>query len=623
MTPKAENRQRSRYHNIDPPPLRVHEEDDDGSISYSKDSRSSRGSTIGSSIANDSQSYTSTSSSTLDTMPSTRRSTRSTSASRRITSTTRGSSSDKYRRGHDTNNGVGRSGCRTKPNLLLPSLLSPDPQTRTMPMTASSRTRNNQPHPSYEHPNGHDKYRSQPASPRHHIHHVSKPMAASQSAMRNGASSNFSPRRGYSIKTTPAATTTMASPASSYRERRTVALAEMRSSNKINIPAPLIIRTPPSASFSERPSLTVRSSRPAPLSRHQSEPLSYREFQHLPTAPATAGAAAADYQHGLPPFSPRQYSSSLASRMANLQLHAESNNSSSGRHPPTITRDYDPRMTTTTNLGLNIDNNMSRLPNNNPYGSTSLTPKSLHEQERFNFNSYEQHQYRSVDSLSLAHYQTIQERQMIQQEQMAAAAAAASLNHQDEARLMTLQQQQQVPTRSHLMGMNGVGNSPSSSVGMPLPPVVASTTNTAHPYPTSMMASSFNSGTNTAAATAASAHTNNHYSSNANHYPNMQPLQPQTPSKVRFTNNVYERVLEDNSRQQKHHHPMLSSGQQYQHQQQLQHQSQHQLQLQQQQQELPSMMAYPQQHHQQQQHFATSSSALPLYESRNDYPSMR
>ncbi|KAL7554911.1 hypothetical protein ACHAWF_018467 [Thalassiosira exigua] len=105
------------------------------------------------------------------------------------------------------------------------------------------------------------------------------------------------------------------------------------------------------------------------------------------------GRAPGSLHGALPPFSPRQYSASLAARMASLEL----DNAGSRMHPP-------PR----------IDTSLPQLM----YGRTSLTPKSLHEQERYRMSLYSRqgrnNQYpphsRDFESLELAQNRTIHER---------------------------------------------------------------------------------------------------------------------------------------------------------------------------------------------------------------------
>lgn len=213
-----------------------------------------------------------------------------------------------YRRRSRSVPGTKRGGSTMKQNLLLPTLCSPDPDG----MRLSSPMR---------------KTRSQSPSPRHHHRNhfgakVLQPVVTKGSSKPNHLLP-YSPRRGYKA-------------------------------------------THPPTSFSEsRPEMR---SRPAPLSRFVSEPLS---------------------SHGLPQFSPRQYSPSLASKMASLHSRQQA---------------------------------IPIAPHHHPYGGVSLTPKSLHEQDRFGFNSYDlqqrssgRDQYRrpisqNFEPLTLAQHQTLHER---------------------------------------------------------------------------------------------------------------------------------------------------------------------------------------------------------------------
>merc|ERR1719296_515789 len=102
------------------------------------------------------------------------------------------------------------------------------------------------------------------------------------------------------------------------------------------------------------------------------------------------------------------------------------NNGSRLINPPHInTRNIDDGRMMPPHLKVNTNtrgNGFDKLLTRHTYGASSLTPKSLHEQERFGFMPYKQHQKRNegrdstypatrnVDSLSLANHQTIGER---------------------------------------------------------------------------------------------------------------------------------------------------------------------------------------------------------------------
>lgn len=172
--------------------------------------------------------------------------------------------------------------------------------------------------------------------------------------------------------------------------------------------------------------------RPAPLARRaDSEPLQrhqpmisqqQREFHYSADHAGTRAGLS-----GAIPFSPRlrqQYSPSLASRMANLNLTVDTD-------------------------GLSVNDRYHGDDGTMPsHRYASFTPKSLHEQERFGFKpSYEygtrQQRFdtdpasRNFDSLSLAQHQTVQER--MQQNGMAHGQGRL-----EPMRGLVQQQQQQV-----------------------------------------------------------------------------------------------------------------------------------------------------------------------------------
>eukprot|EP00584_Thalassiosira_punctigera_P000641 CAMPEP_0172528950 /NCGR_PEP_ID=MMETSP1067-20121228/3154_1 /TAXON_ID=265564 ORGANISM="Thalassiosira punctigera, Strain Tpunct2005C2" /NCGR_SAMPLE_ID=MMETSP1067 /ASSEMBLY_ACC=CAM_ASM_000444 /LENGTH=739 /DNA_ID=CAMNT_0013312929 /DNA_START=30 /DNA_END=2249 /DNA_ORIENTATION=+ len=199
------------------------------------------------------------------------------------------------------------------------------------------------------------------------------------------------------------------------------------------------------SSYSESKPGEMRSGRPAPVARRtESEPMSHQhqhrsEFHHKhlkePTSssphqrdgafqyPASTGGIGYGNNGGIPSFSQRQYSPSLSARMANIQLFQQNDGRHNNSDPPQQ-HGHDPPSTATTPYGVGSYSGGRS-------GPVSLTPKSLHEQDRFRFQTlFDQQRGRSdhsrypidattrnVEALALSQHRTIQERQEVMAQQ--------------------------------------------------------------------------------------------------------------------------------------------------------------------------------------------------------------